>query len=639
MYKRIAIGVILACAGLTAFLLSEPASSFQTGVPDEDCLSCHSEPEEVGEENVVTVEDFSGGPHIEDNEVFCISCHAAAEDHMFDPGPLESASCEECHDDVVSDAGSSVHSTRRFKTGQPDCYSCHGAGHAIRYSDDEESPAGRLNQVSTCGACHEGEVLDNFMKSVHGQRLAAGEADGPTCSICHGAHDIQVADIERNTDFEIDVLMRCGGCHEQEFAVYKESIHGAALLEMGVYESASCASCHSSHQILPPTDPESTVFPTTIIRDCEACHADAKLIRRFGLPSDVVRTYRESYHGRATGFGDTQVANCASCHDHHAIFQVGDLRSSVHPANLTKTCGECHPGANENFIAGKVHVAIEEEDNYLAWLIANFYTWLIILLVGGMLIHNGLDFVRKMIIRSRQHKSEPHVIRMTGLERFLHAMLGISFILLAYTGFALLYPDAWWVAPLNWISASDEFRANLHRICGVVLTFVAIHHLWFLFFHRRGREQRRQFMPRLRDFRDFKDNILFYFGRRAQRPRFGRFSYMEKVEYWALVWGTAVMVVTGFILWFEDIAMLFMPRWLWEVFAVVHLYEAILAVLAIVVWHFYYVMFNPDEAPLALTFLTGRMTYKELSKVHPQEFEDIVRAEGKIPSNPEVEET
>jgi cytochrome b subunit of formate dehydrogenase len=174
------------------------------------------------------------------------------------------------------------------------------------------------------------------------------------------------------------------------------------------------------------------------------------------------------------------------------------------------------------------------------------------------------------------------------------------------------------------ISNSEEFRGLLHRICGVVLTAVAIHHLWFLFFHRRGREQRRRFMPRLKDVRDLKDNIFWYLGRRKERPKFGRFTYMEKAEYWALVWGTAVMVITGFILWFDEIALMFMPKWLWEIALVVHLYEAILAVLAIIVWHFYFVMINPDEAPLAETFVTGRMSMRELAHAHAGEFEEIM---------------
>jgi len=265
--------------------------------------------------------------------------------------------------------------------------------------------------------------------------------------------------------------------------------------------------------------------------------------------------------------------------------------------------------------------------NFWSRLVADFYVWLIVILIGGMAVHNGLDLVRKMIVRAQRQKSEPHVVRMTLRERLLRAALTVSFLMLAYTGFALLFPDAWWVAPLNMVSDSEQFRATTHRVCGVVLTALALHQLWFLFFHPRGREQRRRFAPRLRDLRDLKDNILFYLGRRAGRPSFGRFSYIEKIDHWAVVLGTLVMVVTGFVLWFEDVAMLFMPRWLWEVFAVVHLYEAILALLAVVVWHFYYVFINPDVAPMALTWVTGRITHKELARLHPEEFEEVLERE------------
>jgi hypothetical protein len=89
------------------------------------------------------------------------------------------------------------------------------------------------------------------------------------------------------------------------------------------------------------------------------------------------------------------------------------------------------------------------------------------------------------------------------------------------------------------------------------------------------------------------------------------------------------MVATGFILWFQEIALMFMPKWLWDVALVIHLYEAILAVLAIIVWHFYYVMINPDEAPVSLTFLTGRMTHEELAKCHPAEFEKVMKEQEK----------
>ena len=101
--------------------------------------------------------------------------------------------------------------------------------------------------------------------------------------------------------------MNCGGCHTDVFDVYKESIHGSAFFNDNITESATCADCHSSHEILPPEDPESAVYPTAIKDDCATCHADLRLIRRFGLPSDVVQTYERSYHGRAIGLGETKV--------------------------------------------------------------------------------------------------------------------------------------------------------------------------------------------------------------------------------------------------------------------------------------------------------------------------------------------
>ena len=632
--KRFLILSILISAGMALSLgLSEGAYTLPSppqDIPDSDCLDCHQDPDEVGEENVVDSGHFTDGPHVEDNDVYCSSCHAGAEEHIEDPGSLGPARCDDCHDDVIEEFGKSAHATRTARSDQeqPDCFSCHGSAHQIRYStEDQASPMHRLNQPDTCGACHSGEILDNYKKSTHGRMLIAGEEGGPTCSSCHGSHGILPADIRRNPGFKRQALMNCGGCHTDVFDVYKESIHGSAFFNDNITESATCADCHSSHEILPPEDPESAVYPTAIKDDCATCHADLRLIRRFGLPSDVVQTYERSYHGRAIGLGETLVANCSSCHDHHAVYAGSDQRSSIHPDNLAATCGHCHPGAGPNFIASKIHVTGEYKENFWAQLVSNMYFWLIVVVIGGMVVHNVFDFVRKMIIRNRQHKSEPHVVRMTLLERILHAMMAISFITLVYTGFALVWPKHWIFAPLNMISNTEAFRANIHRVCGVILAVIAVHHLWFLFFNPRGKDQRKRFMPKLKDITDFWHNILFFFGRRKQRPRFGRFSYMEKAEYWALVWGTAVMVITGFILWFEEIALIFVPLWLWEVFRVIHFYEAILAALAILVWHFYYIMVNPDEAPLSLTFLSGRMTHKELAKVHPDEYEEIAEAE------------
>jgi cytochrome b subunit of formate dehydrogenase len=212
---------------------------------------------------------------------------------------------------------------------------------------------------------------------------------------------------------------------------------------------------------------------------------------------------------------------------------------------------------------------------------------------------------------------------MTVHERAAHLCMMLCFITLTYTGFAVLYPGAWWTAPLGWLSSTDDLRRWLHRGAGLVLTGLVFHHLYFIFGTRRGREQRREFWPRLRDFRHLWLNLLFYFGRRETRPQFTRFTYMEKAEYWALVWGTGLMVVTGFVVWFDEQAMRLIPRSAWEVFLIVHRYEAILALLTIMVWHFYYIFANPDESPMALTWLTGRISLEAVERIHPEEFARI----------------
>jgi cytochrome b subunit of formate dehydrogenase/nitrate/TMAO reductase-like tetraheme cytochrome c subunit len=619
--RLIAIQVPGLLVSLIAAAAPASGPSSRSAPTNAACLECHRDG--VEGKHRVDPKGFDVAPHTEENGVSCASCHtkAAAVADITDHGRLGPASCDGCHESA-RDVAKGVHRQAGHGGRRPTCGTCHGT-HAIRPVADPSSPVHATRQVATCGKCHERSAIEPYRRSVHGRRLEAGRADGPTCSTCHTGHAIPRADVVRNPKFKEDLTRRCGQCHTKEMKVYAGSTHGVALLQRDVAESASCVDCHRSHEILPPTDPRSAVFPTKVVRDCAGCHADTRLIRHRHLPSDVVSTYELSYHGRASERGEAQVANCSSCHEHHAIYPRSDRRSSIHPSNLRSACGKCHPGASENFIRGKIHVVAEGSQNRWAFLVRSLYIWLIALLIGGMVLHNLMDFVRKMILRARHQASVPHIVRMTRQERVAHVLMLASFILLAYTGFALRYPTAWWAAPLGWLASSEQLRKLLHRGAGLVLTAIMLQHLWFLFLNARGREQRRQFMPRLKDVRDLLHNILFYIGVRRERAVFGRFSYIEKAEYWALVWGTGVMVATGFILWFEQLSLAIMPRWLWEVFLVVHRFEAILAVLAVVVWHFYHVFISPDEAPMALTWITGKMTLEELAELHPAEFAEL----------------
>jgi cytochrome b subunit of formate dehydrogenase len=121
--------------------------------------------------------------------------------------------------------------------------------------------------------------------------------------------------------------------------------------------------------------------------------------------------------------------------------------------------------------------------------------------------------------------------------------------------------------------------------------------------------------------------LLFNCGLSSKKPQFGRFSYIEKSEYWALVWGTAVMALTGFILWFENTFIGLITKLGWDVARLVHFYEAWLATLAIIVWHIYYVIFNPDVYPMNLAWLTGTLSEEEMREEHPLELRAL-RARG-----------
>jgi len=117
----------------------------------------------------------------------------------------------------------------------------------------------------------------------------------------------------------------------------------------------------------------------------------------------------------------------------------------------------------------------------------------------------------------------------------------------------------------------------------------------------------------------------FYVGRTHHRPRFGRFSYIEKSEYWALVWGTVVMAGTGVIMWFQDPFIAMLSKLGWDVARTVHVYEAVLATLAIIVWHLYFVIFNPDVYPMNLAWLKGTISEEEMAEEHPLELEELRR--------------
>jgi cytochrome b subunit of formate dehydrogenase len=222
------------------------------------------------------------------------------------------------------------------------------------------------------------------------------------------------------------------------------------------------------------------------------------------------------------------------------------------------------------------------------------------------------------------HSGPGLYVRMTREERFQHAALLISFTTLVVTGFMLRFPDVWWV---RWIRAlSDgvfEARSLTHRVAGVVMLVASFYHVYYVSFTKRGRELLTDMLPRFQDARDVVAMMKYNLGMSGVRPLFDRFSYIEKAEYWALIWGTMVMGATGIIMWFDNTFIGLLTKLGYDVARSIHYYEAWLATLAIIVWHFYFVIFNPDVYPLNVAFWKGTLTEEEMEEDHPLELRRI----------------
>jgi cytochrome b subunit of formate dehydrogenase len=221
-------------------------------------------------------------------------------------------------------------------------------------------------------------------------------------------------------------------------------------------------------------------------------------------------------------------------------------------------------------------------------------------------------------------------LRMTLNERAQHLNLAINFTILVITGFALSFPKAFWVSPITDVPAGMTIRGFLHRLCGVATIFLGGYHILYCAFTKRGRGIIKDMIPGWRDAVDLWETLKnnLFINRPAKKLKMPRFNYREKLEYLGLIWGTLVMTVTGFILWFEVEWLKYFPKWTFDVARTIHFYEAILATLTIIVWHFYSVIFNPDVYPMSWAWITGDLTEHEMEEEHGLELERI-RAEEK----------
>ncbi len=560
--------------------------------------------------------------------------------------PHLASTCGKCHESEDRHFQLSAHGTALESgvKGAPSCIDCHGE-HNVAEIASKDSKVYKTQEAKVCLSCH----LDNpdvrqrvgpsagfiasYESSVHGVALASGNTRAATCSDCHGAHDMKKASDPTSQVNRWNIAKTCSQCHAEIARTFEESIHGTAIRD-GIKDAPTCTTCHGEHQIYAPGDPRSRVSARNVsVQVCANCHGSLLLSQRYGMPADRFKTFEDSYHGLAARTGSVAVANCASCHGVHNIKPSSDPASTINKANLASTCGRCHPGANDNFAKGSVHVVVARNGDAVAlYWIRTFYIVLIAAVVGGMFLHNLLDFIRKsrrqLALRqgrlAAEHFGSTQYLRMSLNERIQHWTMLSSFIVLVVTGFMLKFPDAWWVTPIRQLSENFfRVRSLTHRIAGVTMVGISIYHLWYVIFHRRGKRFLRDMVPKLMDARHAWGLLLYNTGLSRKKPLFDRFSYIEKAEYWALAWGVVVMAGTGFVMWFDNYFIRTFTKLGWDIARTIHFYEACLATLAIVVWHFYYVIFNPSVYPISTAWWTGRVTEEEMAEEHPLELEKI----------------
>ena len=517
-----------------------------------------------------------------------------------------SAACAACHD-VRQKMGKGAHASLP-------CQTCHVKHEDYPHPEGIPKPA--------CASCHE-QIGAEHARSVHGQELKKGNQAAPECSTCHGAaHEVQIA---RSEAFRAAEPETCGMCHSDVAAEYKRSVHFKAVAT-GITQAPVCTDCHGEHSILPPSNTLSPVNARNIRDTCGSCHGDVRLAREFGFPADRLVSFDASYHGMAAQAGSQTVANCASCHGVHKILPSSDPQSMVNPRNLAATCGRCHPGAGKRFAIGPVHLTDARTQPTVVGWVRGFYLWVIPVTIGLMLLHNAGDWARKLYKLRLSRAANGNVpvngqpqFRMFAFERLQHVLLAISFLTLVWSGFALKYPGQWWARPMLFWEGVRPVRSLVHRTAAVVFMAVTAMHVISLVTSAKLRRHWRELWPVRRDITEGVFTFGYNMGLIHDKPETSEHSYVEKAEYWAVVWGAAVMILSGVILWATNYTLAWMPKIVLDVATSVHFYEAVLATLAILVWHFYSVIFDPDVYPLDSAAVTGFSTRPRHSEPEPTE--------------------
>lgn len=576
-------------------------------LPPAQCATCHEDAVNQYATSIHGMSAKMGGT----DAASCASCHGTHE--MVPVKQLDSPvfklnlpqTCGTCHDNAKltteyrmgqSEASAhyldSIHGQALTKMGlvvAPSCNDCHGV-HDIKRSVDKTSRSNHANIADTCGKCHLG-IEETYNASVHGQLLLRGDPQGPVCTDCHSAHDIEKP---ANAHFKQASDQSCGKCHEDRLTHYRDTYHGKAMA-LGrpnvAADVAACYDCHGHHDVFPVNDPRSRLSEDKILQTCQECHP-----------------------GATAGF-------------------------TLYQPHANPMDGENYPILNKVFLfmtSLLIGVFLFFGLHTLLWLIRSIYLYL----------HDSKTF-REAIVK--QHKDDVQYTRFTPFERMLHLMVVTSFLLLVVTGMPLKFYYTEWARVIFDLIGGPAVARTLHHFGAVVTFAYFILHLGELvisLWRRRGalcNEQTGRFevkrvwqtvfgpdsmVPSFQDWHDFVAHNKWFFGK-GPRPQFDRWTYWERFDYFAVFWGIFMIGISGLILWFPSFFTMFMPGWIINIAQVIHSDEALLAAGFIFTFHFFNTHFRIEKFPMDTVIFSGRISHSEMLHERRRWYDRLV-ASGRL---------
>lgn len=235
---------------------------------------------------------------------------------------------------------------------------------------------------------------------------------------------------------------------------------------------------------------------------------------------------------------------------------------------------------------------------------------------------------------------EPTVVRFSVKQRIEHLSVMVLFTLLVLTGFPQKWPTSDWAAWIAGVFGGIEQARVVHRWCGVLFSILTVFHLGSAAFLVISKKALPSLIPHRQDFNDAMKTLRYYMGLEDSHAKFDRFDYRQKFEYWGMVMGGALMVVTGFMLLYPIVATRFLPGEFIPVAKTAHSNEGLLAFLVVITWHVFNAHFSPEAFPFDKSIFTGRVTVEKMKHEHPLEWDRLQARKGKkgaAPSGPKPE--